>query len=259
MKNMDKQLFQMACNHVIHNLQGTNGIGTISEKTVHSVLKSYMEPDPMLQEIKVCGFIADICNEQGIIEIQTKSFQKLRRKLIAYLEHYPVTIVYPIHNIRQIRWINPQSGEISPPRKSPKTGRPYAIFPELYKIKYFLTSPNLRLQICMINVEEYRLLDGWSTDKKKGCTRCDCIPTDLVCEYLISSPEDYQLLIPKALNNEFSSKDYKKASGLSLSHAQTALNILHFVGAVDRVGKAGNAYIYSRASVQDCQSRMDIS
>jgi hypothetical protein len=247
--NMDKQLFQISCDNAIGNIQGTNGIGTLSEKTVHSVLKNYMEPNPSLHEIKVCGFIADICNEQGIIEIQTRNFNKLRRKLTAFLDYYPVTIVYPIHNIKWIRWINPQNGEISPPRKSPKAGKPYAILPELYKIKYFLTNPNLKLQISMINVEEYRLLDGWSTDRKKGSTRCDCIPIDLINEYLINSTKDYSILIPDILDMEFSSKDYKKTSGLSLSHSQTALNILNYVGAVRRIGKNGNSYIYNRTSV----------
>jgi Fe2+ or Zn2+ uptake regulation protein len=33
-----------------------------------------------------------------------------------------------------------------------------------------------------------------------------------------------------------------------MHHAQTALHILNFVGAVHRVGKKGNSYIYARSS-----------
>ncbi len=234
---MDKQLFQQVCDEVIGQRQGMNGIGTLSEKTVHSVLKSYYSPNNINHEIKVGGFVADICTGNEIIEIQTRNFDKLRRKLHTFLAFAPVTIVYPINNIKWIRWVNPQTGEISPPRKSPKAGIPYSIFPELYKIKNFLLDPNLNLKIVLMNLEAYRFLDFWCQDKKKGSTRCDRIPTELISETMISNLEDYHLLIPDILGEEFTSKDFKKSSGLSLSSAQTALNILHYVGAVDRVGK----------------------
>lgn len=246
---MDKQLFQVVCNEIIGQQQGTNGIGTLGEKTVHSILKSYFSPDCTYHEVKVGGFVADICSEHGIIEIQTRNFDKLRRKLKAFLALAPVTIVYPIPRTKWIRWVNPQTGEISPPRRSPRIGKPYYIFPELYKIKDFLVNPNLKLHIVLINLEEYRFLDGWSQDKKKGSSRCDRIPLELVDEVIISTVSDYQFLIPDTLGEEFTSKDYKIASGLSLSMAQTALNILHYVGVVDRVGKKGNSYLYVRMDI----------
>lgn len=249
MEVMDKQLFQIACDEVIGQRQGTNGIGTLGEKTVHSVLKSYLSPDCINHEVKVGGFVADICSEHGIIEVQTRNFDKLRRKLKAFLAIAPVTVVYPIPSTKWIRWVNPQTGEISPPRRSPKTGKPYSIFPELYKIKDFLLEPNLSIHIIMINVEEYKYLDGWSQDKKKGSSRCDRIPTEIVDEFVIAKLSDYKTLVPNTLSEEFISKDFRKASGLSLSAAQTALNILHYVGAVDRVGKKGNSYLYAKMDI----------
>lgn len=223
-----------------------NGIGTLAEKTVHAVLKNYISPDMNNHEIKIAGYVADIYTGQEIIEVQTRNFNTLRRKLRAFLKLAPVTIVYPIPNTKWIRWINPQTGEISPPRKSPKRGQPYAIFPELYKIKDFLLDPNIRLRIELIDLEEYRYLDGWSKDLKKGSSRCDQIPMQLAKEFFISSVSDYQQLIPDTLTDEFTAKDYRKASGLSLSAAQTSLNILYYVGAVDRIGKKGRAFLYCK-------------
>jgi hypothetical protein len=243
---MDKQLFLQACDEVIGQQQGLNGIGTLGEKTLHSVLKSYYSPDHINHEIKVCGFVADICTGNEIIEIQTRSFDRLRRKLDAFLSFAPVTIVYPIHNTKWIRWVNPQTGEISPPRKSPKPGTPYQIFPELYKIKQYLLNPNLRIKIVMINLEEYRFLDGWSQDKKRGSTRSDRIPIELIYELEIEDKKGYQLLIPDRLDSEFTVKDYKKISGLSHTGAQTAVHVLNYVGAIQQIGKKGRAYLYSR-------------
>ncbi len=243
---MDQELFHRVCNDVIGQQQGMNGIGTLSEKTVHSVLKSYYSPETINQEIKVGGFVADICNGHDIIEIQTRSFDRLRRKLEVFLSYYPVTIVYPVPHLKWLRWVNPQTGEISAPRKSPKTGTPYSIFPELYKIKSFLTVPNLSLHIVLINMEEYRYLDGWSQDGKKGSTRCDRIPTELVEEIHIGGLKDYRLLIPDSLEDNFTSKDFKKATGLTIWDAQTALNILNYLGLVERIGKKGNSYLYRK-------------
>jgi hypothetical protein len=98
----------------------------------------------------------------------------------------------------------------------------------------------------MINLEEYKFLDGWSNDKKKGSTRCDRIPTELVEEIKITETSDYQLFIPEDLGKQFSSKEYKKATGLPMRYAQTALNILYYIGAVDRTGKKGNSYLYEK-------------
>ncbi len=253
---MDKQLFDQVCEEVVGQQQGLNGIGTLGEKTIHSVLKSYLSPDSINHEIKVGGFVADICNGTEIIEIQTRNFDKLRKKLTAFLSIAPVTIVYPIHNIKWIRWINPQTGEISPPRKSPKPGSAYSIFPELYRIKNYLTDPNLRLKIIMIDLEEYRYLDGWSQDKKKGSTRCDRLPLELINEISIHTQKDYAYFLPESLSVEFTSSDFKKASKLSMKNAQTALHVLYYLGVVERVGKKGRSYLYSRANNDSTQATL---
>lgn len=243
---MEQDLFHRVCDEIIGQEQGKMGIGTLSEKTVHSVLKSYYETNNNNHEIKIDGFVADIYNGDEIIEIQTRSFDRLRKKLSVFLDNYPVTIVYPIPHIKWIRWINPDTGEITKPRKSPKKGTPYNVFSELYKIKHYLIRPNLRVRIVLLNMEEYRFLDGWSKDKKKGSSRCDRIPTDLIQELYISGPKDYNLLIPKSLGEEFTSRDYKKVTGLSAGASSTAVHVLNYVGSIERIGKKGRAYLYTR-------------
>lgn len=243
---MDIELFHKACDYVIGQEQGTDGIGTLGEKTIHSVLKYYLSPNFENQEVKIGQFVADIYTGQRIYEIQTRDFNKLRSKLKVFLEISPVTIVYPIPHYKYLRWINPQSGEITPPRKSTKTGKPYEIFPELYKIKNYLTDPNLSIKIVLMDIEEYRYLDGWSKDNKKGATKCDRIPLKLVDEIHIDNVSDYEKLIPTQLDETFTTKDLKTAAAIRQQSAQITLNILNHVGAVCRVGKKGNLYLYSR-------------
>ena len=122
----------------IEKQESFGGIGTLSEKALHAALKDYFQPDKDKQEIKVGRYIADIATQEGIIEIQTRSFDKLRAKLKAFLEVSGVTVVYPIAGVKYICWIDTQTGEVTKKRKSPKKGSYYDSFAEIYKIKQLL-------------------------------------------------------------------------------------------------------------------------
>lgn len=243
---MNQLLFRKVCDEVIGGEQNFSGIGTYKEKTLHSVLKKYYELNTLFHEVQIDGFVADIFNGQEIIEIQTRSFNRLRKKLPVFLKNYPVTVVYPVPYLKWIRWVDPESGCLSAPRKSPKKGTPYEIFFELYWIKTYLNMPGLRFKIVLLNIEEYRFLNGWSKDKKKGSSRCDQIPIEIVDEIYISGPDDYRLLIPESLDNEFTSNDFHKASGLSKKASSLAIHILNYVGCIQKIGKKGHAYLYRR-------------
>lgn len=244
MDRTSKRQFENACEIILENGRERAGIGTLSEKTLHAVLKNYMEPDPAFHEIPTAGYVADIRRGSEIIEIQTGNFNVIRKKLACFLPLYQVTIVYPIPATKWLSWIDEKTGEVTSRRKSPKKGTPYMAFRELYKIKQFLTNDNLRIHLILLDVEEYRLLNGWSKDRKKGSVRHDRIPVDIVEELTIECREDYRMLLPPELTEEFLAKDYAVATKLPLGQAQTALNILNFLGVVQRVGKKGKAYLY---------------
>lgn len=244
---VDKERFDTVCDMVVNSVAIREGIGTLSEKTLHSVLKNYYEPDSSKQEIKIGAKYADIFNESGVIEIQTKQFNKLRGKLSVFLTKHPVTIVYPIACCKWICWIDETTGEVTPRRKSPKKGKPHQIFVELYKIKDFLNDPNLRLRIVMVEVEEYRFLNGWSKDRKKGSSCSDRIPIGLEDEITIDSVWDYRKMLPDELPKQFTTKDYSKVAKVSTTLAQVSLNVMCSVGAINLVGKQGRLKLYERS------------
>ena len=241
---MDLDLFEEACREVIGRQQGANGIGTLSEKTVHAVLKYYYAPNTKFHEIRIGNYVADICREGEIFEIQTRNFNTLRSKLDCFLQDYEVTVVYPIANVKYLRWVNPDTGEILPPRKCPKRGSIYNIIPELYKIKSYLSNENLHFIMTFLDMEEYRMLDGWSKDKKKGSTKTDKIPTALADEITIDCRKDYLKFLPDGLPEEFTSKDVAVGCKISADLSGVMLHIFHYLNLVERTGKKGNAYLY---------------
>lgn len=242
---IDREAFEAARKKVIGVDRKRSGIGTLSEKTVHAILKNYYEPDEEKQEIPIENYVADIFSDGEIMEIQTRQFNKMRNKLSAFLPLYPVTIVYPIPREKWIIWIDEESGELSQKRKSPAKGNVYLAFIELYKIKMYLKNPNLRVKLVLMDMEEYKLLNGWSRDKKKGSSRYDRIPTELVEEVDITRIEDYMQFVPYDLEEEFTSKEFAKAAHIPVKLAQTVLNILYDLGTVTRTGKKGREYLYT--------------
>lgn len=243
-----QESFSNACRIINENRDSNSGIGTLQEKTLHAVLKYYFEPDNTYHEIRYQGYVADILHDQDVIEIQTRGFNKLRRKLDVFLEAGEVRIVYPVAYEKYLEWIDEETGTITKKRKSPKRGTPYEIFYELYKIKHYLVHPNLSISIVLVNMEEQRLLNGWSHDRKRGSSRYERIPTALVDQVDIDSVEEYAKLIPEELEEIFTTKSYQKVSRLSIGQARTALHVLNYVGAIEKVGKKGNLILYKRAN-----------
>ncbi len=237
--------FLEACRRSMAELPERKGVGTLGERTLHAVLKDYFEPNRENQEIKVGPYVADIYGSQGIIEIQTRDFNKLRKKLELFLQVAPVTVVYPVAARKWLIWLE-EDGAASTRRKSPKNAGPWEVLRELYRIKPFLKAPALRFCVVGLELEEYRLKNGWGNGGKRGSTRFDRIPVSLLEEVWLECPEDYQRLIPKGLSEVFTAKEFSKAASLSSAGGTVAMNVLFETGAVCRVGKQGNSYLYKR-------------
>ena len=57
------------------------------------MLKVYFEPRPACREQPLAGYVADILNEEGVTEVQTRNYGALRKKLAAFLPLMPVRVV----------------------------------------------------------------------------------------------------------------------------------------------------------------------
>ena len=244
---MDKQQFCDACEKVIGEQRQRRGIGTLGEKTLHAVLKNYYEPHRENHEIKVGRYVADIVGEQGVIEIQTRQFFRLVPKLDNFLEFCDVTVVYPMPALKYVSWLDMDTGEVSPKRRSPRKYRIYDAFKEIYSIKYALDNPRFHLVLCLMEMDEIRYLNGWSKDKKRGSSRCDRIPKEIIEEVRFDCVQDYRRFIPGSLPVRFTSAQYAKPCSISKELAGMGLNILNYLGLVERVDKVGNSYIYTVA------------
>lgn len=224
----------------------TNTIGTLNEKSIHSFIKDYIEPDKQYQEVKVGSYIADIKKDNHIYEIQTQQFKKLLPKLKYYISNsYNTTIVYPVIQQKYINWINPDTQQIVERRKSSHKGVIQDIFKELYWIVSYIENPLVELQIILIDVEEYKLLDGYGQNLKRKATKIDKVPTTVKEIIKIESVSDLEVFIPNTLKEkEFTSADYIKHTKCNKRWVSSGLKMLREYNIIRIVRKEGNKFVY---------------
>lgn len=219
-------------------------IGTLSEKTTHMILKNYYEPDVDKQEIPIGNYVADIFTGQEIIEIQSAGFGKMREKLGSFLPEYPVTIVHPIAHIKKLIWIDEETGALSTPHKSPKKGNVYDAFLELYRIRDYLGDRHLTVKLLLMELEEYKLLNGYGKNKKIRTSKYDRIPMDIIEEIVIERPEDLMQFVPLELEEPFTKKQFAKAARINDRVASLAIKLYQYYGMMEHTGKDGRSFLY---------------
>ncbi|MBO4384953.1 MAG: hypothetical protein J5854_05990 [Clostridia bacterium] len=240
---MDTEAFRKAVERA--KARESGGIGTLAEKTLHSALKYYYEPDETKHEAELCGFFADILNADGVTEIQTGSFFHIDRKLGVFLGEYPVTLVCPLIRNKRIIYLDPETGEMTKPRSSPKKGRIESLFFELMHIRKRLSDKNLMIVVPVIDADEYRVKrEPKRRFRDKGYDKFELVPTALADERVFAESADWLMLLPDGLDG-FTVKELEKALGIPNRVAGAMARSIMSAGALRRE-KRDASYVYYR-------------
>ena len=180
-----------------------------------------------------------------IIEIQTRNFSAIRRKLEKLVVNHRVRLVYPI---AAEKWITKPGKTRAEPirRRSPKRGGYEEIFSELVYIPHLLKNPNFTLELLLIREEEAREYDGVRGWRRGGWVTSERRLLEVVGHKVFRTPKDLSALIPRKLTKVFSLADVIKATGKTRRFVQKMVYCLRLMGCIDAVGKKGNAILYSR-------------
>ena len=201
MTDFEQARFNRLCREILvsGHTSGEAGIGTLAEKRLHAVIKRYLCEDEDCHEVGVLNtrFVSDVRIGNEIYEVQTGSFYPMKKKIAHYLEKTDctVTVVHPIPAVKWISWIDPKTHEITSRARSPKRGRAEDLLPELYHLLPHLGDPRLRFRVLLLEAEDFRLLCGWSRDRKRGSERYERIPLALLGDLEFNSPADFAALL----------------------------------------------------------------
>ena len=239
---MDETSFAAACRAVEAVGRADQGVGTLGEKTLHAVIKRMIEPDAARHEVKLGSYVADVLNDRGVFEVQTRNLHKLKPKLSALLPYYPVTVVVPVIETKWLLTMDPETGELRDRRKSPKRSRPAAILPDLAYLKPLLKDTNLSFLLVRLEGEELRKP---SQSRWRPVTPLEFAPTRFLGTVYLQTREDYAALLPPGLTKTFTARELASALGLPAREASAAANVLAFMGVIRRTGRRQNAYLYA--------------
>jgi len=242
-------------------------IGLLNEKSLHADLKAwYAHPGDEI-EVQVDGYFIDIvrnmhgvnkrqgiygANEVGdhqdylLVEIQTRNFSAIKRKLTDLTERHSLRLVYPI---AQEKWIikrPKENGEPVTRRKSPKRGRVVDIFRELVYFPELLNSPNFSLEILLIQEEEVRRYDGRKGWRRGGWVTEERHLLSVFERQLFQDVEDLWLLLPDNLSAEFTTADLTRLMKIPKRTAGQVAYCLRRLDAIEQIGKRGRSYLYAR-------------
>jgi hypothetical protein len=228
------------------NQKKINGIGTLQETSLHASLKRwYSQPGDSL-EVVVDGFVIDIVRENLLIEIQTRNFSAIKRKLKQLVEKYPLRLVHPISLEKWIVNVAEDKVSVVRRRKSPRHAHLEDLFTELVRLPELAAHNNFSLEALLIREEELRRKDGRGSWRRKGWSIYDRRLLEVVDRHVFLSPTDFSALLPVGLPPAFTSADLARGLGKPLYLAQKMAYCLRKMDAIQITGKVGNSLIYTR-------------
>jgi hypothetical protein len=195
-------------------------------------------------EVRVDRYVIDVVRNDLLIEIQTRGFSSMKKKLTRLLElGHRVRIIHPIPETKTIVRLG-DDGEILGRRRSPKRGSPLDIFGELVSIPTLAVDPKLEIVLVLTCEDEYRKHEenrawrrhGWVVQERRLVEVLDVIE--------IVDPVDLIELLPADLPEIFTTAEIAAAAHCPRRVAQQAAYCLRNMGAAEIVGKEGRANEY---------------
>lgn len=222
-------------------------IGTLREKPLHAALKRwYFEPGDQVEQ-PMNGFVIDLVRGDRLIEIQTRGFSSMKKKLTALLETHAVHVVHPVAIEKWIVKVD-DDGEVLARRKSPKRGTVIDIFGELVSFPQLIDHPRFSVEVLLVREDEIRSFDATKAWRRKGWVVEERRLIDVVDSVVLDSAEALVALLPAGLSATFTTADIAESLRAPRRIAQQMTYCLRNAGAIEMVSKDGNALVYARAN-----------
>lgn len=220
-------------------------IGSLNENPVHAAIKHWYADDGDLVEETVDGFVIDLVRDDLLIEVQTRNFSAMRRKLDHLLDAHRIRIVHPIPAVRWIVRHDERGREVFR-RRSPKRGIAADLCAELVSFPSLLSHPNLEIEVLLVEDEEHRVPDQTKGWRRRGYVIDERHLLGIHERETFSSPEDLLRLLPVGLPDPFTTADIAVGLGRTRHLAQEVAYCLRESGAVEVVGRDAGGIRYQR-------------
>jgi len=121
---------------------------------------------------------------------------------------------------------------------------------ECIYIQEHLANPNLTILGICLEMQEYRMLDGWNRTRKRGSHRFEQVPTDIYEIVALQNRADFAAWVPEVCKTDFTAAEFSKAIGKNLYTGRAILKVLQKLEILTVSGKKGRTVLYSRTDPQ---------
>jgi hypothetical protein len=217
------------------------------ESSLHDSIKEwYFQPRDKLEE-SIGRYVIDIVRGEVLVEIQTKNFSTIKKKLEDLLTSHRVRLIYPVHCLKWIVRLEKSNLKILSRRKSPKKGRVEDIFSELVYISDLLCEKNFSLEVVLVHSEEVLVNDGRGSWRRRGWSIHDRKLLKVIDKKDFNTAENLRELLPIDLPPKFTTLDLSKSLAIRVSLARKMVYCLRKIEVISVVGKRGRMFLYSLA------------
>jgi hypothetical protein len=220
------------------------------ETSLHRQLKALYAGDDGLQEVVCEGYRIDAVRGGELIEIQHGSLAAIRDKIRRLLKGHRVRIVKPIVANKLLVKLDKRGGAELDRRRSPKRGTLLNVFDELVYFTRVFPHDQLTLEVVLVDVEERRYPGRGKRRRRrdgKDFQIEDQRLMGVVASQSFSTVADLRKLLPKRMPRQFHTAHLAERLKTPRWTAQRIAYCLREMGAVEIVGKEGNAILYRYA------------
>jgi hypothetical protein len=224
------------------------------ETSLHRQLKAIYAGADGQQEVVCDGYRIDAIRDSQLIEIQHGSLTAIRDKIRRLVERHRVRIVKPIVANKLLVKLDRRGGIELDRRRSPKRGKLLDVFDELVYFTRVFPHPQLTLEVLMVDVEERRYPGRGKRRRRRREGREFQVEDQhligILESHSFSTAADLRRLLPARMPRQFHTAHLAERLKAPRWTAQRIAYCLREMGAVQVVGKQGNALLYRYAPRQ---------
>ena len=216
------------------------------ETSLHRELKRVYAGKTGETEVVLGKYRIDAVRRGRLIEIQHGSLAAIRDKVRELCYDHKVTVVKPLIASKRLVKRPAKNKPVSSSRMSPKRCGILEVFHELIYFRDIFPHPNLRLEVPLVQVEEWRYPGhGKRRRRRENDFQVeDQHLVDIEKTHKFRTNADLLKLVPRKMANPFTTQHLAESLEINRGFAQCIAYCLREMKAIDQVGKQGNALLY---------------
>jgi hypothetical protein len=198
------------------------------------------------QEVRVDRYRIDAVHRGRLIEIQQASLGALRDKVRTLLETHEVMVVKPLAARKLLIRKARVGGAVLSTRYSPRHETIADLFSDLVHFVGVFPHPRLTLEVVLTVQEEHRVPVRKRRFRGPDFRVIDRFLVGIEGRVTLKDRSDLAQLLPTSLAESFSTEEIAREADMPRWLAQKMAYCLRKTGALETVGKRGNAWLYRR-------------